>query len=215
MSKEIGFKNRDRFIQLGITISVLRKMRGMSQEQLAAEAMMSRSHLSAIEAPNIVRPFSVEEKKHLEGELQKARMRTETVSRLYKKAFEKNAEGLLSDEGFLQITHEYDVEQLALKAKIPQLREQIAEAERQAANKDKFIAAIRKFMQMDELTAPLLRELIDHIEVYETQGVGKSRTQRITIHYRFVGYIDIPAAPLTSHYISETRQGVAVEYIPA
>ena len=49
MSKEIGFKNRDRFIQLGVTISVLRKMRGMSQEQLAAEAMMSRSHLSAIE----------------------------------------------------------------------------------------------------------------------------------------------------------------------
>lgn len=36
-----------------------------------------------------------------------------------------------------------------------------------------------------------------------------------TIHYRFVGYIDIPAAPLTSHYIYETRQGVAVEYIPA
>ena len=70
-------------------------------------------------------------------------------------------------------------------------------------------------MQMDELTAPLLRELIDHIEVYETQGIGKSRTQRIAIHYRFVGYIDIPAAPLTSHYISETRQGVAVEYIPA
>lgn len=60
MSKDIDFKNRDRFIQLGITISVLRKMRGMSQEELAAEAMMSRSHLSAIEAPNIVRPFSVE-----------------------------------------------------------------------------------------------------------------------------------------------------------
>ena len=156
-----------------------------------------------------------EEKKRLEGELQKALMRTETVSRLYKKAFEKNTEGLLSDEGFLQITHEYDVEQLALKAKIPQLREQIAETERQAANKDKFITAIRKFMQMDELTAPLLRELIDHIEVYETQGIGKSRTQRIAIHYRFVGYIDIPAVPLTSHYISETRQGVAVEYIPA
>ena len=60
MSKDIDFKNRDRFIQLGITISVLRKMRGMSQEQLAAEAKMSRSHLSAIEAPNIIRPFSFE-----------------------------------------------------------------------------------------------------------------------------------------------------------
>ena len=70
MSREIDFKNRDRFIQLGITISVLRKIgtrirsvrmqQKLSQEQLAAEAMMSRSHLSAIEAPNIVRPFSVE-----------------------------------------------------------------------------------------------------------------------------------------------------------
>ena len=32
MSKEVEFKNRDRFIQLGITIAALRKMRGMSQE---------------------------------------------------------------------------------------------------------------------------------------------------------------------------------------
>ena len=53
---------------------------------------------------------------------------------------------------------------------------------------------------MDYLTAPLLRELIDHINVFETEGTGKNRTQRIVIYYRFVGYIDIPAAPLTSHY---------------
>ena len=54
MSKdEISFKNRDRFIQLGIAISSLRKMRGMSQEQLAEKANISRSHLSAIEAPNM------------------------------------------------------------------------------------------------------------------------------------------------------------------
>lgn len=61
MSKdEINFKNRDRFIQIGIAISFLRKMRGMSQEQLAEKAGISRSHLSAIEAPNMVRAFSME-----------------------------------------------------------------------------------------------------------------------------------------------------------
>ncbi|MBR5774253.1 MAG: helix-turn-helix transcriptional regulator [Clostridia bacterium] len=60
MSKDINFKNRDRFIQLGIAISTLRRMRGMSQEELAEKAGMSRSHLSAIEAPNIIRPFSLE-----------------------------------------------------------------------------------------------------------------------------------------------------------
>lgn len=60
MGKDVEFKNRDRFIQLGITISALRKMRGISQDELAARAGMSRSHLSAIEAPNIIRSFSLE-----------------------------------------------------------------------------------------------------------------------------------------------------------
>ena len=38
-------------------------MQGMSQEKLAEKAKISRSHLSSIEAPNIVRPFSLEVQK--------------------------------------------------------------------------------------------------------------------------------------------------------
>ena len=60
MSKQIDFKNRDRFIQLGIAIAALRKMRGMSQEQLAEKSNVSRSHISSIEAPGLVRPFSLD-----------------------------------------------------------------------------------------------------------------------------------------------------------
>lgn len=59
-SKDVAFKNRDRFIELGLKNAALRKMQGMSQEVLAEKAGISRSHLSSIEAPNIVRPFSVE-----------------------------------------------------------------------------------------------------------------------------------------------------------
>ena len=58
--KEVEFSNRDRFIELGLMIASLRKMQGMSQEKLADKAKISRSHLSSIEAPNIVRPFSLE-----------------------------------------------------------------------------------------------------------------------------------------------------------
>ena len=60
MSKDTEFKNRDRYIQLGIAISTLRKMRGLSQEQLAERANVSRSHISSIEEPGIARPFSLE-----------------------------------------------------------------------------------------------------------------------------------------------------------
>ena len=60
MSKEVAFKNRDRFIQLGIAIAALRKLRGMSQEKLAEKAGVSRSLISSIEAPGIANSFSLE-----------------------------------------------------------------------------------------------------------------------------------------------------------
>ena len=60
MSNDVGFKNRDRFVQLGLTIAYLRKLKGMSQEDLAEKANLSRSHISVIEAPGIIRPFSLE-----------------------------------------------------------------------------------------------------------------------------------------------------------
>lgn len=60
MNNEKVLKNRDRYVHLGIAIAALRKMRGMSQEQLAEKADVSRSHISSIEAPGIARPFSLE-----------------------------------------------------------------------------------------------------------------------------------------------------------
>ncbi len=60
MSKEVSFKNRDRFVQLGIAICTLRKMRGLSQEKLAEKTGISRSLLSVIEAPGTAKAFSLE-----------------------------------------------------------------------------------------------------------------------------------------------------------
>jgi len=60
MSKEVSFKNRDRFIQLGVAITALRKLRGLSQEKLAEKAGISRSLVSAIEAPGMANGFSLE-----------------------------------------------------------------------------------------------------------------------------------------------------------
>ena len=60
MGKEVEYKNRDRFIQLGIAISTLRRIRGLSQEKLAEKAHISRSLLSNIEAPNLAYSFSLD-----------------------------------------------------------------------------------------------------------------------------------------------------------
>lgn len=60
MGRNVAFKNQDRFIQLGIAIAALRKLRGLSQENLAEKAGVSRSLISVIEAPGIAYDFSLE-----------------------------------------------------------------------------------------------------------------------------------------------------------
>lgn len=57
---DVTFKNRDRLVQLGIAIASLRKIRGMSQEQLAEKAGLSRSLISLIEAPGITKNFTLD-----------------------------------------------------------------------------------------------------------------------------------------------------------
>ena len=60
MGKKVSFKNRDRFIQLGISIATLRKLRGLSQEKLAEKAGTSRGLISCIEDPNMAYGFSLD-----------------------------------------------------------------------------------------------------------------------------------------------------------
>lgn len=153
----------------------------------------------------------LKEQKYLEEELRKSVARNEKVSGLYEKLYEDNVSGKVTDEWFMQLSHKYEVERMELKAKIAELRKKISNIGTMQQNKENFINAIRRFMEMKKLTAPLLRELIDKITVYETEGVGKNRSQRIMIHYKFIGYIEIPECG--SNYKADTRKGVAVEYI--
>ena len=103
---------------------------------------------------------------------------------------------------------------MELKSKIAALRKKLSESGKQQQQRENFILSVRRFMQMDYLTAPLLRELIDRIDVYEVTGTGKNRKQMIKIHYKFVGYLELPSLGSRYNYREETRKGVAVEYVP-
>ena len=50
----------DKYIEIGYNIAYYRKHAKMTQEQLAEKIGTSRSHISAIEAPNIVRKISMD-----------------------------------------------------------------------------------------------------------------------------------------------------------
>ena len=57
---------------------------------------------------------------------------------------------------------------MELKSKITALRKKLSESGKQQQQWENLILAVQRFMQMDYLTAPLLRELIDHIDVFDT-----------------------------------------------
>jgi transcriptional regulator with XRE-family HTH domain len=52
-------KNKMRYRQLGLTIAYYRKLKGYTQEELAEILNISRTHLSNIEAPNMVTSMSL------------------------------------------------------------------------------------------------------------------------------------------------------------
>ena len=122
-------------------------------------------------------------RKHLESELQQALLRNDTVSQTVQKLYEDNVSGKVSDEWFLQLANRYETERMDLKAKIASIRDELSAMGTAQKGRDTFLAAVRRFMDMETLTAPLLQELIDRIEVHEVEGRGKNRTQRMAVSY--------------------------------
>lgn len=54
------FDNSERYKDLGYAIAYYRKRKGLTQEQLAEGVGISRQHMGAIEAPNMIRAVSLD-----------------------------------------------------------------------------------------------------------------------------------------------------------
>jgi transcriptional regulator with XRE-family HTH domain len=53
-------KNKNHYLQLGLNIAYFRKLKGLTQMQLAEMVNISRTHMSNIEAPGVVKSVSLD-----------------------------------------------------------------------------------------------------------------------------------------------------------
>lgn len=148
----------------------------------------------------------------LEQSVSEMQARDREISTLYAQLFEANVSGKISDDRFTEMTARYDDEQAGLKKRIAALQKEIREKPRYENEVDKFLATIRKCMDMERLTPEILAETVEKIEVHQIEGTGKDRIQRIQIHYRFIGEMDIPKDASAYDVTINTRKGVAVQY---
>lgn len=60
MSDYIKISNKDKYHRIGLNIAFQRKLKKLTQVQLAEKIGISRTHMSNIEAPNMLTPISLE-----------------------------------------------------------------------------------------------------------------------------------------------------------
>ena len=136
--------------------------------------------------------------------LSRAESRIAELDNLFKHLYEDNVTGKLSDERFIKMSRDYELEQENLKSMAEVLREEIKQQEKQKTNVKAFISVVKKYTDMQELDASILREFIDRIEVSHTDK--KSKTREITIVYNFIGAFDFERAKEKAQNTTQKQQ---------
>ena len=139
--------------------------------------------------------------------LAKADTRIAEFDRIISRLYEDNVIGKLSDERFIKMSHDYELEQSNLKSMADVLRKDLKQQEQQKTNVKAFIAAVQKYTDLQELDAAVLRAFIDRIEVSHVDK--KSRTREITIVYNFIGAFDFTRAIENTRNTSKKEQRTA------
>jgi len=121
---------------------------------------------------------------------------------LFRKLYEDNALGRLSDERFVFLTSGYEEERKTLSKRIVELKKEINTVAERNADVKRFIDIVHRYTKIDELTYENVHELIDRILIHELDK--ETNTRKIEIFYSFIGKVESGDKPVES--VSYFRQ---------
>jgi len=149
-------------------------------------------------------------------ELDSLLARDQELDSLFERIYEDSLSARITEERFARMSQRYESEQAELKSKIGSLRKEISKHNRHNCTTDEFLAVVRKYIHMKELTHDILCEFIDHIVVHHAENIKGERIQKIEIFYNCVGAFEAPKLDeLPRPQIQlNTRKGVAISYSP-
>ena len=152
-----------------------------------------------------------------QSEVRSIMARDKELDRIFERLYEDNLSGKITDERFQRMSVNYDNEQKDLRERLTRLNNILEELNCKTTSTEKFVEAVRKYTRVKKLTARMVTELIEHIEVHHTEKIDGVKTQKLVIYYNCIGSIEIPdEVPIPEADITmKTRKGVEVTYVPA
>lgn len=126
----------------------------------------------------------------LQRELELMRRRDTELSTLFKRLYEDNVLGKVTNEQFRMLSGDYNAEQKSLKERIPKTAERIEELQDSISNVTRFIDKAKRYTEINELSGELLNIFIEKIEIGErAERYSRTAEQEIIIHYRDIGVV--------------------------
>ena len=126
-------------------------------------------------------------------ELSKAEKRIVELKSLFKRLYEDNVLGRISDEQYRMLSLDYNDEQKELEQSIPDLQKEIDTLKSECTNVQKFLDVVKKYVCVQELTPEVLRTFISKIVVHEREKKhSQTSPQQVDIYFRYIGTFALP-----------------------
>jgi len=123
------------------------------------------------------------------AQLKSLQNRLAELGQIISNLYEDKVLGKLSETVCNSMIAKYEQEQTEKTEALRILDGKLAEFEKDAQDVNSFLAAVKKYVAVEQLDREMLLELIDRIEIGKSTGTGKEKVRDIVIHYNFVGYI--------------------------
>ena len=127
----------------------------------------------------------------LDGKEQ-AEKRIKALDKIIQNLYEDKVAGKISEERYIKMSDNYEVEQKTLTERLNFLKAEIEKAKTQYDNILRFLAIVKKHSDFDELTPEILRAFVDKVIIHEKVKVDGRYVHTIEIIYNFVEAIDLP-----------------------